>query len=79
MLVTFATGVDRCRSTTTSKLNPQALGHKRARRKPRRALQSYSFSMPALLMISPHFFDSAAWNFASSAGVVTNTSVPVGP
>jgi hypothetical protein len=33
--------------------------------------------MPALLMISPHFLDSAAWNFANSSGEVTKTSVPL--
>lgn len=38
---------------------------------------AHSFSMPALRMISPHFCASAAWNFASSSGDVTNTSVPL--
>ena len=33
--------------------------------------------MPAALMTLPHFCVSAAWNFASSSGVVVKGSVPL--
>jgi len=37
----------------------------------------HSASMPAALMMAPHFCDSAAWNFVSSSGVDDTGSVPV--
>lgn len=39
---------------------------------------AYSASMPAAFTMRPHFCDSPTWNFASSSGVVVNTSVPLG-
>jgi len=38
---------------------------------------SYSGWMFAALIMRPHLADSCAWNFASSAGELVNTSVPV--
>lgn len=37
---------------------------------------NYSASIPAALITLPHFWVSAAWNFASSSGVVVQASEP---
>lgn len=39
-------------------------------------LLAYSASIPAALITLPHFWVSAAWNLASSSGVVVHASDP---
>src|SRR5690606_17903285 len=55
----------------------QAGGRKEAMEAARRAgTAAYSASMPAALITWPHFWVSAVWNWASSAGVLVQASEP---